>query len=65
MWYYITYKATTPNYLIMNQDTVMLLDGYFFKSQDKTTKKDGYFGVYHGIPIAVCEKLKIGEVDFV
>lgn len=59
-------KDSTLNYLVMNNET---LDQLRIWTKDpicgsNITYNYGY-ETYRGIPIAICEKLKLGEVEFV
>ena len=57
-----------PEYLIMNLKTCDALyeqikENSLFSSPN--TKTDGIFGLYKGIPIAIYDGLKYGEVDII
>ena len=54
-----------PNYLIMNRETLFLIDNEFNFSLgfSKFYGSENYASFWD-IPIAVCDKLKTGEVDF-
>ena len=67
---YADFHGTDPKYLIMSKGTLELIkaitktEQVFKKYKDKG-KFDLYYGSYWGIPIAVCNKLKDGEVDII
>ena len=57
-----------PQYLIMNLETcdtlcVQTKENSLFSSPNATM--DGVFGLYKGIPIAIYNGLKYGEVDII
>lgn len=60
---YIAETNTTPNYIIMNHETLVLVDNYYH--QLFPLKSGREYPSYQGIPIAICSKLTAGEVDFV
>lgn len=61
--YRAEHKGDYPHYLIMNTESYIL-----FEDATRIETSYGIFNkvaVWHGIPIARCEELKTGEVDFV
>lgn len=60
---YIAETNTTPNYIIMNHETLILVNNYYH--QLFPLKTEGKYPNYQGIPIATCDELTVGEVDFV
>lgn len=60
---YITKTNITPNYIIMNHETLTLINNYYH--QLFPLKPEETYPSYQGIPIATCNKLTTGEVDFV
>lgn len=59
-----------PSYLVMNEKTQyqMWKDSVpqeCWNPKGTSYSSYGYHGVYHGIPIAICEKLEDGMVDIV
>ena len=65
-------RATKCNYIIMNNETLSDLDekvdDWFTKIETSnyvTVVKTPTYASIWGIPIAICEKLKYGEVDLV
>lgn len=62
--YYKEFHGIDPKYLIINENTLKLLEtitySYLFSNKNKND-----YGTYWGIPIALCNKLKDGEVEIV
>ena len=54
-----------PNYLIMNRESLSLLDRDLNFKIGFEKRYMGDYATLYGITIAVCDKLKTGEVDFV
>lgn len=71
---YQTNKAETPNYLIMSEDTQELLKAdceRFLTAKQKLAVKGWMIdrkctsSQCYGIDVAICNKLKLGEVEVV
>ena len=60
--YYRQFHGEDPKYLIINENTLKLLKAITYSSL--FLNENGY-GTYWGIPIAICNKLKDGEVEIV
>jgi hypothetical protein len=64
IFYYKKLNGIDPKYLIVNENTLKLLEtitySYLFSN-----KNENNYGTYWGIPIALCNKLKDGEVDII
>ena len=60
------YKITGehPHYMIMNHESEYLLRRDFQPMHYINTEMTG-FSSFHGIPVAICDKLETGVVDFV
>jgi hypothetical protein len=54
-----------PNYLIMNYKTFDEMHYSSYAKMISTIKGNTLYFTYHGIPVAKCDKLKYGEVDFI
>ena len=52
-----------PHYMIMNHESEYLLKDFQFLHY--TNAKETGFTSFFGIPIAICDKLETGVVDFV
>ena len=52
-----------PHYMIMNHESEYLLKDFQFLHY--TNAKETRFTSFFGIPIAICDKLETGVVDFV
>ena len=53
-----------PKYIIMNSNTLYKM----WKDMTPTeswNKKGVSYTIYHGIPVAICEKLEDGEIEIV
>lgn len=63
--YYRNFHGEDPKYLVINENTLKLLKTitYFYLFSKDTNEID--YGTYWGIPIAICNKLKDGEVEIV
>ena len=64
---YIYETSTTPNFIVMDDDTFAAIN---HKCEAITqTAKSAYthrlYAEYHGIPIAICNVLKYGEIEIV
>ena len=54
------YKGDRPSYCVMSGDTLnLIVNNINFQT---SSSKNNYI---HGIPIAICDNLKLGEVDIV
>ena len=53
-----------PHYMIMNRESEYLLKDFQFLMRYTNTETTG-FSSFHGIPVAICNKLETGVVDFV
>lgn len=53
------------NYIIMNEDTLKDIKKDFSSIMPYTTTDEYYYSTIHGISIAICNKLKYGEVDLI
>ena len=62
--YYRNFHGGEPKYLVINENTLKLLETitlfHLFPN-----KNENDYGTYWGIPIAICNKLKDGEVEIV
>lgn len=63
-FYRAEHKGEYPHYLIMNHRSFYEFRAIAFSPLDLTKDEDGYL-TYWDIPVAICDKLKYGEVDFV
>lgn len=54
-----------PDFLIMNSDTSNSLDIANNGNFARNLCIQGYYAQYRGVPIAICDKLKYGEVFLV
>lgn len=59
-------NGKNPNYLIVNEESMQLLKNaiYYYLSPKKYVEEKNFATLY-GIPVAVCNNLKTGEIDFV
>ena len=62
--YYKQLHGIDPEYLIINENTLKLLEAITYSSLF-LNKKENDYGTYWGIPIAICNKLKDGEVEVI
>ena len=64
--YYFDMRMKNPQYIIMHDDTLTSLIHFFNDSIEQKEEIDKSFKVsYHGIPIAICNHLKWGEIELV
>ena len=59
------HAGDNPHYLIMNYKTFDEMRYYSYSKMMSTIQGDNWYFEYHGIPVAKCDKLKYGEVDFI
>lgn len=53
-----------PHYMIMNRESEYLLRDFQFLMHYVNTETTG-FSSFHGVPVAICNKLKTGEIEIV
>ena len=58
-------NGKNPNYLIVNEESMQLLKNTFYYYLPKQYEEEKYFATLFGIPVAICDKLETGVVDFV
>lgn len=63
-FYRADHRGDYPRYLVMNHRSFYEFRATTFSSLCFTKDEDGYL-TYWDIPVAICDKLKYGEVDFV
>ena len=63
--YGLYHHGNIPNYLIMNIFTRNKISNDFIDIKKSLVNDTNFYGEYHGIPIAICSKLKDGEIDIV
>ena len=59
---YTMANGVEPSYIVMNEFTLEILE---VESNGMVFIKDPKYSVFEGIPIAVCEKLSVGEFEVV
>lgn len=64
---YIYETSTNPNFIIMDDDTFTAIKYKCVEitQLDKSTYSHRLSAEYHGIPIAICNILKYGEIEIV
>ena len=64
-WYRKEHDGEYPSYLVMNHESFYLIKRTIDHSFPLNNVINEGVPTWHGVPIAVCENLKLGEVDFV
>jgi hypothetical protein len=66
-FYRANHNGEYPNYLVMNTKSYSIMKSTMEHTLDvqNILYKTEYSPSWHGIPLAICERLDIGEVDFV
>lgn len=61
--YRYNHKGEYPNYIIMNRKTMYIMEQDL--NSDRIIFMHNSYQEYHGISIAICDKLKDGEINIV
>ena len=66
-FYRANHNGEYPNYLVMNTKTYCIMKSTIEHTIDISNilSETTYSPSWHGVPLAICERLDIGEVDFV
>ena len=69
--YRANHNGEYPNYLVMNAESYHIMKAtmeqieHAIDIQNIILDETKYSPSWHGVPLAICERLDIGEVDFV
>jgi hypothetical protein len=59
---YIYEYGGNPNYIVMSSSTLSMTEAIISNAISRSIEK---YTEFHGVPIAICNKLRIGEFEIV
>lgn len=59
---YVCEYGDNPNYIVMSSSTLSMTESIISNVTSRSIEK---YTEFHGVPIAICNKLRIGEFEIV